>query len=794
MLGTRYATEIAPRLDRAFTGERVCFEYSRSPDPNDSVGKLRLYSVIFEPQLDAGGQVANVIVVIFEITDLRRSEEALRASEARLRGIYERAIAGIAIVDSEGNLESCNPALCKMLGYEQQELLGRHFSILVHPDDREDRANSDRENLQRLRSGEVEYFASESRYAHKDGHPVWVRKVVSTLPSEAGKPDNVFSLSIDISESKQAAEALAESEQRFRHVMAATGDGVWDWSVQSGDVKHNAQWCRLLDLDDSYLEHPIQAFLDLIHDDDREKVEDAIKPSLQAGKPYFSEHRMRRKDGSYVWVQDRGNVVERGPDGQALRMVGSIVEITYRKAAEVRQAKLLADLQTSERDARQQKALLQSIFECTPDGMVLTDLNRIIININPAFSAMFGYQLSDLRGLPARSIYASQADSDTVAEHIEAGVSGLIQRSLNCMRRNGEVFPVEMTGAKLLGQDGAITGYLGVLRDVTFEQKRERALREKQRLEALGRLTGGIAHDFNNLLTVISGNIQLVDMDVDDGRLKRHLSEAQRATEMGARLNQRLMTFARQRKLDPQSINLNDLVRSVLDLVNRSVGESIRVLTDLKAMPGMVRIDASEMENAILNLALNARDAMQHGGQLLVERQSPRTSMPIWQRCLAVFSPASMCGSPYPTRASECTPEVQARAFEPFFTTKDEGKGTGLGLTTIHGFVRQSGGHVMLYSEVDRGTTVNIYLPSLPERQSAEPLPAALCPATTGRGETILLVEDNFAVRQVTCESDLRQRVADRGCFTHSTCAASIPAREAGLSLILDRNRQEAAK
>ena len=560
--------------------------------------------------------------------------------------------------------------------------------------------------------------------------------------------------------------------------MAATGDGVWDWSVQSGHVKHNAQWCRLLDLDDSYLEHPIQAFLDLIHDDDREKVEDAIKPSLQAGKPYFSEHRMRRKDGSYVWVQDRGNVVERGPDGQALRMVGSIVEITYRKAAEVRQAKLLADLQTSERDARQQKALLQSIFECTPDGMVLTDLNRIIININPAFSAMFGYQLSDLRGLPARSIYASQADSDTVAEHIEAGVSGLIQRSLNCMRRNGEVFPVEMTGAKLLGQDGAITGYLGVLRDVTFEQKRERALREKQRLEALGRLTGGIAHDFNNLLTVISGNIQLVDMDVDDGRLKRHLSEAQRATEMGARLNQRLMTFARQRKLDPQSINLNDLVRSVLDLVNRSVGESIRVLTDLKAMPGMVRIDASEMENAILNLALNARDAMQHGGQLLVETVSTDVDADM-AAMLGGILPGVYVRLAISDTGVGMSPEVQARAFEPFFTTKDEGKGTGLGLTTIHGFVRQSGGHVMLYSEVDRGTTVNIYLPSLPERQSAEPLPAALCPATTGRGETILLVEDNFAVQQVTQE---RLKLLGYGVAVADTGAKALEMLTAGLA------------
>lgn len=552
-------------------------------------------------------------------------------------------------------------------------------------------------------------------------------------------------------ETQKTAQALQDSEQRLKHVMDATGEGTWDWSIKSNVVQHNSQWCQLLGVDGSFIEHPIQTFVDLLHDDDRGGVQAALAACLRGDTTYSSEHRLRRAGQGYIWVKDRGNVVERDAQGEAVRMVGSMVDITGRKHAEERQAKLLTDLQRSEREARQQKALQQSIFDSTPDAMVQSDLDRKIVCINPAFTEVFGYVLSDLKGQPSRTIYATQADCDIVGNHIAAGRNGARAQPLNCRRKNGDVFPVHMTGSRLQDPDGKVIGNIAVYRDISQELKRDQALREIQRLEALGRLTGGVAHDFNNLLTVISGNIQLVEMSLTDEHTRRHLAEAYRATEMGARLNQRLMTFARQRRLDPVLLDINALVNSLLDLVRRSIGESISVETDLTAGPANVLIDASEMESAILNLALNARDAMPNGGQLRLESRNIEITdgdssvlggLPAG--CYIRVS-VSDTGGGMPG-------EVVSRAFEPFFTTKEEGKGTGLGLTTIHGFVHQSGGHVALQSELGRGTTVNIYLPSRAACEPAPVLKRMANPPERGHGETILVVEDNPAVRQLTCD------------------------------------------
>jgi PAS domain S-box-containing protein len=285
-------------------------------------------------------------------------------------------------------------------------------------------------------------------------------------------------------------------------------------------------------------------------------------------------------------------------------------------------------------------------------------------------------------------------------------------------------------------------------------QRREAAqavVAHLQRMESLGQLTGGVAHDFNNLLTVISGNLQLIEMDLEDARLRRYLDEAVRAAEMGARLNQRLMTFAKQRRLTATAVNLNEQVIGVRELLRRSLGETVTLSTHLAESLWLVHVDPSEIENALVNLAINARDAMQDGGTLTV------SSANVTLEEGDVPSEAGIAPGPYvllsvSDTGTGMTPDVKARAFEPFFTTKEHGKGTGLGLATIYGFVRQSGGYIALESQPGKGTTFRIYLPRLVKEATgssstgtgARPLPAS--------GETILVVEDNVAVRRVTVE------------------------------------------
>ena len=287
-----------------------------------------------------------------------------------------------------------------------------------------------------------------------------------------------------------------------------------------------------------------------------------------------------------------------------------------------------------------------------------------------------------------------------------------------------------------------------LIHDVTAERQQEAILLQAQRMEAVGQLTGGVAHDFNNLLTVILGNIELLEPKLKDDLSQSLAGEAREAAEMGARLTDRLLTFARRQRLETKSLNLNEFALGLTELLRRTIGAPIDLSTSLAPDLWPTMADPAQVENAVLNLVLNARDAMPEGGRLVIETFN------------ATLDDADIASAPGMTPGDYVVlsvadtghgmpPEVRARAFEPFFTTKAAGKGSGLGLATIYGFARQSGGNVTIYSEVGKGTTVNIYLPRAGERTEREA--ATAVPAVdAGRGETVLVVEDDDRVRRLT--------------------------------------------
>jgi PAS domain S-box-containing protein len=317
-------------------------------------------------------------------------------------------------------------------------------------------------------------------------------------------------------------------------------------------------------------------------------------------------------------------------------------------------------------------------------------------------------------------------------------------------------------------------------------QRREEvqaSLVHAQKMEAFGQLTGGIAHDFNNLLTVIGGNLELIEGRVADERASRQLRRAIDAVGMGARLTERLLTFARRRKLAPETLRVNELVVDIVDLVRRTLGDNIEVTSKLAEDLDAARADPSELENAILNLALNARDAMPHGGKLVIETANTQIDQPIRTgRQPEPLTPGAYVRISVSDNGMGMPRDVAERAFEPFFTTKETGKGTGLGLSTVYGFARQSDGGVTLYSEPGAGTTVNLYLPRSADHRAAPDgaTPEAVAPA----GLRVLVVEDDEGVSEVAVQRLERLGMICRACGTAVAAIAELETG-AGADLVL---------
>ena len=428
------------------------------------------------------------------------------------------------------------------------------------------------------------------------------------------------------------------------------------------------------------------------------------------------------------------------------------------------------------------EAQISAILTIAADAIISLDDQFHITLFNEGAAAMFGYDSSEIIGQPLDLLIPERMRARHRHHVAEFSASPVAARKMGerqeifARRKDGTEFPAEASIAKQ--EIGGRKAYMVVLRDVTERKRVEAALalvnaqleervtertqaleaeitrREEaqdaliqaQRMEAFGQLTGGVAHDFNNLLTIIAGNLELLGDEIERERSRAFLKRATDAVEMGAALTKRLLTFARRRRLSPQIIDVNELILNLTDILKRSLGEPILLTTILAGGVWPTRADPSELENAILNLAINARDAMPDGGNLMIETRNAtaeEAGLPDGGEFVLISVSDTGHGM---------ASDIIERAFEPFFTTKEPGRGTGLGLSSVYGFAEQSGGHPTITSEVGQGTTVNLFLP----RASAEVAPAratatASVPLSED-SEVILVVEDNPEVRELTLQ------------------------------------------
>ena len=470
-----------------------------------------------------------------------------------------------------------------------------------------------------------------------------------------------------------------------------------------------------------------------LHPDDRERVLAEVIESKDTGKPFCSEYRLLARDGHIVWVRDEA-VVMRDEAGHPCFMQGLLLDISGQKRKE-------EILQKSESKFR-------TIFERVAVGIALVSIDGQLVEINPALREMLGYGEEELRNRVFNEfIHPEDAAIDVdLDQELIAGKRDHYQIEKRFIRKDGGVVWCQLNVSLVRGGEKEHPFTICMVENITERKQLETQFFQSQKMETIGRLAGGIAHDFNNLLTVIKGYTQLSLNQIQEGDpCRENIEEIKGAAERAAELTNQLLTFSRRQILDMKVLDLNTVVRGLEKMMGRIIGEDIEMFTVLDDRLGRVKTDPGQIEQVILNLVVNARDAMPAGGKLAIETANVDLSE-TYVRTHVGVTPGSYVMLSVSDTGCGMSPEIKELIFEPFFTTKEEGKGTGLGLSTIYGIVRQSGGTIWVYSELGRGTTFKIYLPRVEEETGALPVQDDTDHLLKGN-ETVLLVEDDPSLR-----------------------------------------------
>ncbi|OYU37449.1 MAG: hypothetical protein CFE33_20760 [Pseudorhodobacter sp. PARRP1] len=530
-------------------------------------------------------------------------------------------------------------------------------------------------------------------------------------------------------------------------VLSAIGAGTWDLNMETNLVSHNEVFSKIAGIDDGLLEHPFPIATFFIHPDDIGGVLQKIAAAVDAGSTYSATYRLCRADGTIVWVEGLGRVIETDSSGKPKRMVGALRDVT--------------DAVSTRQKLVETEANFADLVESVPGAIVRcskqSNGETIFTYVGPKCQDIWGLTAAEILAAPDRIWnMAAVEDAETLKEAFSLSGTSVdaLDVKAHITTASGRRKRIHVFAAPQHRSQAAVTRTVLVL-DITEQTKLEDELRKSreiilqtQKVEAIGSLTGGMAHDFNNLLAVILGNLELLQEDVNPVNLENYVNEAIAATLRGRDLTRSLLSFARKAPLEPVTLNLNDVVRRMDSMFRRTLPENIDIEVVQNGGLWKVQADRSSTESTILNLVINARDAMQDGGKITIETANIRLTEEYVETRDEVIDPGRYVMIAITDTGEGIPPKNLEKVFEPFFTTKPVGKGTGLGLSSVIGFARQSGGTVRIYSEIGVGTTVKVYFRAVFNVEDAQTkvVESAALPALRGK---ILLVEDEAAVRKV---------------------------------------------
>jgi two-component system, cell cycle sensor histidine kinase and response regulator CckA len=678
--------------------------------------------------LDARGNTTGFLGIQRDVSEQKRAKDLLEHNEERMRlavgaaslSIWDWDIATNSITLSGTSLETL---LGLKPGTFPQQLEG--FIGLIHPEDRQ----LVQDSVQRTLTHGSEYDI-EFRFLRTDGTNVWVSARGQAFRDAGGKPVRMIGVARDISDRRLAEAALRASETRYRRLFEAAKDGILILDADTGSVVDVNPF--LTDL----LGHPKEAIigtkiweLGAFRDIAASRWSFA---ELQA-KAYvrYDDLPLESSDGRPIEVEFVSNVYQSN-GGRVIQC--NIRDITDRKRAEAA--------------LRESDVRFQLIAENVADLIAVLDLEGRRLYNSPSYKELIG-EPDEMRGtLSFNEIHPD--DRERIKQIFQETVrTGRGQRAeFRFLLPNGNVRFIESQGSTIRDEAGKTIRVLVVSRDVTERKQLQEQLVQSQKMEAVGRLAGGVAHDFNNLLTVINGYSDLMlESPAAEGHDRRHLEEIRRAGQRAAALTSQLLAFSRKQIVAPRVLDLNAVVEGAQKMLRRIVGEDVEFVARLSKPLGQVKADPGQVEQVVMNLVINARDAMPKGGKLVIETSNTKLGED-YARSHSFVAPGDYVMLVLSDTGCGMDAETQAHIFEPFYTTKEQGKGTGLGLSTVFGIVKQSEGHINVYSEVGKGTTFRVYFPRI--KASVDAVSEERVEAFPVSGtETVLLVEDEPGVRSL---------------------------------------------